>query len=115
MLENGIFAVYLATYMSIFTSSFKIIAILFPILNDIIPTKMFTYPYKIIAPDKGTATIFDIRNIVEIVLKFSTAIGNIIISAASVTASIAAIFLLIYLLRNVDIGLFKNTIPSVPK
>lgn len=115
MFEKGILATNSAIHINIFVRKFNIIDTKLPSFNDIIPKKTFAYPYKIITPDNGTAKRFDIINSVEIVLNFNTVIGKIKISADIVTASVAAIFLLKYLLNKLVTGWFKKTIPNVPK
>ncbi len=115
ILEKEIFEIYSAIQISNCTRLCVKIASVFPILSDTIPINMLANPNSIIAPDSGTAKIFEIKNTVDISLKFSIVTGNTIICADIVTASIVAIFSLIYFFKNFDIGLLKVTIPNVPK
>lgn len=82
---------------------------------EIIPINILAYPNRIIAPVNGAAIMFEIMNIVDMLLKFITVIGNTIICADMVIAAISAIFLFMYFLKNSTTGLFKYTIPIVPK
>ena len=88
---------------------------IFPISKEIIPKKTFAYPNKIITPDIGTASKLDIKNNVDMLLKFITSIGKTIICAANVIATISAIFTFIYFDKNFLIGKFRYIIPRVPK
>ncbi len=115
ILEYGIFAVNSAVHISNCTRLCVIIAITLAISKDITPINTFAYPNKIIPPVNGAAIILEIINTVDMLLKFITVTGNTIICADMVIASISDTFLFMYFSKKLLIGLFKYTIPSVPK
>lgn len=115
ILEYGIFAVISAVHISNCTRLCVTIAMTFAISREIAPINIFAYPNNIIPPVNGVAIILDIINTVDILLKFIIVTGNTIICADMVIASISDTFLFMYFSKKLLIGLFKYTIPSVPK
>ena len=65
ILEKEIFEIYSAIQISNCTRLCVKIASVFPILSDTIPINMLANPNSIIAPDSGTAKIFEIKNTVD--------------------------------------------------
>lgn len=84
-------------------------------LIDTTPTNIFIYPYNIIAPAMGTATMFDRINVKDRVLNSNTIIGIIKICAAIVMDIAFAILIGIVFEIKLYTDSFKVIIPKVPK